>query len=334
MVHSGNRYLSIAEMTVNAKFIYDYLTIRRWSKNSIAGMLGNMQTESTINPGIWQNLYPTPSNGYGLVQWTPSTNYTNWANARGYPNDSMVGQLERIEYELQQGLQWIMTSDYPLTFTQFKFSNESPEYLAQAFLRNYERPANQNQPIRSSQARYWYDILEGGGGGVPHFPTTEGLPITSGYGWRIHPITLLPDFHAAIDISGGGVNHPIYATQSGVVIRNTWNDLSGWYVRIRHTGDPYFSQYLHLSVQSPIPEGTTVQKGQRIGTMGTTGSSTGIHLDFAIATSANGFFTEEGTIDPLEYLTMNFGSDGGTGDSLGNTIISMLLTDTLNGWKF
>lgn len=334
MVVVGNRFLTLAEMTINAQFILEYMTGLGWSKNSVAGMLGNMQSESTINSGIWQNLYPHPENGFGLVQWTPSTKWSSWASQRGYPMDSMVGQLDRIEWEVQNGVQWVSTSAYPMTFREFKTSNESPEYLAQAFLRNYERPANQNQPARSSQARHWYDILEYGGGGRPHFPTREGLPITSGYGWRTHPISGERDFHPAIDIGGNNQNHPIFATQSGEVITNMWNPISGWYLRIRHSGDPYFSQYLHLASRSPISTGTYVTKGQLIGTMGTTGSSTGIHLDFAIAVSGSGFFTEEGTIDPEEYLMMDFGGGEVVDGDTGFKTISMLLTDTLNGWKY
>ena len=51
----------------------------------------------------------------------------------------------------------------------------------------------------------------------PAWPTTEGLTITSKYGWRINPITGEQQFHTGIDI-GGGVNHPIYATQTGFII--------------------------------------------------------------------------------------------------------------------
>ena len=46
---TGNRFLSWEEMQVNAVYIRDYLIEDGWSLNSIAGMLGNMQSESTIN---------------------------------------------------------------------------------------------------------------------------------------------------------------------------------------------------------------------------------------------------------------------------------------------
>lgn len=336
MVYCTNNYLTLEEMTVNANYIYNWLSERGWTKNSIAGMLGNMQTESTINPCLWQNRDSgNTSLGFGLVQWTPATKLINWANENGLPYADMDTQLLRIEYEIANNLQWIPTTEYPMTFQEFKVSTESPEYLAQVFLKNYERPANQNQPERSTQARYWFDNLTGEGGTVnkPFFPTTEGLPITSPYGWRIHPVYGDLRFHGAIDISGEGEHHPIYATQHGVVIRNYWSDTGGWSVHIRHTADPYYSRYLHLHEQSPIPVGTTVTKGQVIGTMGTTGVSTGIHLDFAIGLSDDGWGTEEGTIDPEVYLQMSFGGD--TPDkNRTKDIIALLLVDALNGWKY
>ena len=71
----GNFYLSEAQMQGNAVEVYDFLVPRGWTLNAIAGMLGNMQTESNINPGIWQNLdYGNYSLGFGLAQWTPATN--------------------------------------------------------------------------------------------------------------------------------------------------------------------------------------------------------------------------------------------------------------------
>ena len=82
---SNNKYLSQGEMESNAKEIYTYLSDKGWTLNAISGLLGNMQRESTINPGLWQSLKEgNYSGGYGLVQWTPATKYTNWAKANGY----------------------------------------------------------------------------------------------------------------------------------------------------------------------------------------------------------------------------------------------------------
>lgn len=152
-------------MTVNAKYIYGYLTSRGWSPSAVCGMLGNMETESSINPGIWQNLDAgNTSLGYGLVQWTPSTKYTSWCAERDLEPSAMDSALKRIEWELDNGEQYYPTDDYPLTFAEFKVSTKSASYLAQAFLRNYERPADQTQPARSTQATKWYNLLKGSEG--------------------------------------------------------------------------------------------------------------------------------------------------------------------------
>lgn len=149
-------------MTTNAKYIYPRLRGLGWSTNAICGMLGNMETESTINPGIWQNLDAgNTSLGFGLVQWTPSTKYTSWCAERGIDPAHMDSALARIEWELENGEQYYPTDAYPLTFAEFKVSTKSPSYLAQAFLLNYERPADQTQPARSTQAEKWYTVLNG-----------------------------------------------------------------------------------------------------------------------------------------------------------------------------
>ena len=94
-------------MEGNAYEVFSFLSDRGWTTNAIAGILGNMQSESNINPGVWQNLDSgNYSLGFGLVQWTPATNYTNWASANGYnitdPEDSSAG-LMRLLYPLDSG---------------------------------------------------------------------------------------------------------------------------------------------------------------------------------------------------------------------------------------
>lgn len=159
--YDSSNALDMDQMKLNAYYIYDYLRNKSFTKNAICGMLGNMQTESTINPGRWQGdrVGGEPSgHGYGLVQWTPYTKYTNWIGVNNHPED-MNHNLERICYEVDQGIQWIATNTYNFSFYNFTRSTETPEYLALAFLACYERPADPNQPIRATQARFWWNYL-------------------------------------------------------------------------------------------------------------------------------------------------------------------------------
>lgn len=157
----GNRYLNTGEMQNNAYIIFSTLLSKGWTVNAIAGMMGNMQVESTVNPGIWQNLTPNPSLGWGLVQWTPSTNFTDWATANGYANDDGDAQLKWIDEVTVSVGQWIATTEYPESFAEFKASEQTPEYLAYAFMNDFERPADRDQPDRLINARYWFDWWNG-----------------------------------------------------------------------------------------------------------------------------------------------------------------------------
>lgn len=175
---TGNRYLTQAEMENNAWYIWNYLGANGWSMNAVAGMLGNMQTESTINPGIWESLKSgNTSGGFGLVQWTPATKLISWANSMHLDYQDIDTQLERIEYELANGIQYYPTSSYPETFAEFKVSTKDPYYLGMAFLANYERPAVANQPKRGQQAQAWYEFLSALPAPGATRPKRKGLPL-------------------------------------------------------------------------------------------------------------------------------------------------------------
>lgn len=160
-LYCSNSYLTLAQMKVNAQYILDYLRNKGWTKNAVCGMLGNMQTESTINPGIWQSLKENnTSGGFGLVQWTPATKYIDWAKSQNLEVANMDSELQRILYELEHGEQYYATSAYNLSFSAFSKSTQSAYYLACAFLHNYERPKDSSQDeTRGSQATYWYNNL-------------------------------------------------------------------------------------------------------------------------------------------------------------------------------
>lgn len=155
---SGNRYLTQTEMENNVSILTLKFLGWGWTHEAIAGMVGNMQTESSVNPGIWENLDAVAKGGYGLVQWTPYTKYSEWAGA-GWENNGDK-ECERIQWELENGAQWASTDKYPMSFGAFVTSKESPDILADVWLYNYERPADLNQPARGKQALAWFPFIQ------------------------------------------------------------------------------------------------------------------------------------------------------------------------------
>lgn len=156
---SLNADLDARQTRQNAYCIFAALSGQRspWSKNAIAAMLGNMEAESGINPGRWQGLIDTdPTRAYGLVQWRPSTKYTDWCAAYGYDPPTMQAALARINFEVISNLQFFPTADYPIDFAHFKVSQRPTRWLAEAFCVNYERPASPNLTERGNLAEKWY----------------------------------------------------------------------------------------------------------------------------------------------------------------------------------
>ena len=160
-LYCSNSALTSAQMKVNAQYILNYLRARGWTKNAVCGLLGNMQKESTINPGRWQSGKENNMRvGFGLVQWTPASKYFNWADDQNLTSIAMDSELKRIIYELSNHIQYYATSSYDLTFSEFSKSTKSADYLARAFVHNYERPASYDgEDARADAATAWYSSL-------------------------------------------------------------------------------------------------------------------------------------------------------------------------------
>lgn len=176
---SKNAFLSRTEMEHNAKLVWQYFGSRGWSLNAVCAMLGNMQTESTINPGIWESL-SAYNGGYGLVQWTPYTKYANWAGT-GWQNNGNK-ECERIIWEMNNGEQWfqnpsVTPASPPISFKEFSTSTLPVETLANYFLWYYEHPGDPIQPNRAKQAKQWYEFLK---------DTTPGTPVPTPVTKRKH----------------------------------------------------------------------------------------------------------------------------------------------------
>jgi murein DD-endopeptidase MepM/ murein hydrolase activator NlpD len=107
-------------------------------------------------------------------------------------------------------------------------------------------------------------------------------PITSGFGWRYHPILHYSRLHAGTDF-GAPCGTPVRAAAPGKVVRSGWAGGFGNQVVIDHgimRGKNIATSYNHLSRY--VVRSGSVRRGQLIAYSGTTGLSTGCHLHFEV----------------------------------------------------
>jgi murein DD-endopeptidase MepM/ murein hydrolase activator NlpD len=128
--------------------------------------------------------------------------------------------------------------------------------------------------------------------GTGRFTAPGGGRITSRFGYRIHPIYGTRRFHAGIDF-GLPIGAAIKAADSGVVIYSGWYGGYGRTVIIDH-GNGLTTLYGHTSA-SYVTAGQSIQRGQRIAAVGSTGLSTGPHLHFEVRVNGT-------PVNPLNYL--------------------------------
>lgn len=131
-------------------------------------------------------------------------------------------------------------------------------------------------------------------------PISKPVTVTSEFGYRYHPISGSYELHNGIDLVNGNATTPIYASAAGeVVIAGSYPDWYGNYVVIKHS-DGLYTGYAHQS-QLRVSVGDTVNQGQQIGNMGTTGPSTGPHLHFQFF--RNGPWPSNSDfVNPREYI--------------------------------
>lgn len=103
--------------------------------------------------------------------------------------------------------------------------------------------------------------------------------ITSGFGYRIHPILRFARMHKGVDF-GAGWGSPIVAAADGQVAAAGWAGGYGRQVRIAHAGG-IGTSYSHMS-QIVAEPGSFVRQGQLIGYVGSSGLSTGPHLHYEV----------------------------------------------------
>lgn len=137
----------------------------------------------------------------------------------------------------------------------------------------------------------------------------ESRKISSGFGKRVEPITAGQSFHNEIDIAAEK-GSAVVSAFSGTVISAEYEGGKGRFVEILHTSDAchegeIITCYTHLD-EICVGVGDSVQAGDKIGTVGSTGMSTGPHLGFGVLLNGEyveplNFFELENQADPDDH---------------------------------
>jgi murein DD-endopeptidase MepM/ murein hydrolase activator NlpD len=125
----------------------------------------------------------------------------------------------------------------------------------------------------------------------------SGWPVRSGYisstyGFRVHPVRNTRQFHEGVDFSSPR-GAPIQAVADGLVVFSGRRNGYGNLVDIRHR-DGIVTRYAHNSANL-VQEGDLVRQGQKIATVGSTGTATGPHVHFEVIRNGR-------AVDPMPYL--------------------------------
>jgi murein DD-endopeptidase MepM/ murein hydrolase activator NlpD len=130
---------------------------------------------------------------------------------------------------------------------------------------------------------------------TPSIAPVRGL-LSDGFGGRSDPFTGERGNHQAIDISSNN-GQPVRAPADGLVVKAEWANGYGNVIYLSH-GYGYSTRYGHLSAFN-VRAGQRVKRGDVIGSVGSTGRSTGPHLHYEVRVNNN-------PVNPLEYILNAF----------------------------
>ncbi len=222
--------------------------------DNVAGVVANTVNKISQTPNNWRISRNNPSShtkaAYHANRFIPSPNEFSTTRVSSTPIAPQVGSLPAPMIEGNVAPRPSMVS------YDFSLASVLPEV-----------------PYSNTLA------YGGGGGSGVVFPLSVAAPITSLFGWRVHPITGDRRFHAGTDI-GAPTGTPILAAAKGQVETASWIGGYGLAVIINHSSAQQ-TLYGHMS-EILVQPGQWVEPGTVIGRVGSTGNSTGPHLHFEI----------------------------------------------------
>lgn len=290
------------------------------SNSLMAIAIGNAEGTRTPDGGKTSAFSSHTDPGNGVTN-LGTFSYQHGASS---PEEADQKQLERLKGQMQPLAGQLSRKDVATWLNLADLLNQSPaagqnfpKYLQQcngdilcARVKSYEGDApgitrngitiEQDQrrrmegiekAIAANQSKVVVNV--GTGSTTGWINPAPGAQFTSGFGFRVHPMTQHTRCHYGIDLAAA-TGAPILAAKDGTVeIAGDENDGFGLKIVLKHP-DGSKSLYAHLS-KINVTQGQQVRQGNAIGLMGSTGNSTGPHLHWEVDLG-------NGTIDPLPLL--------------------------------
>lgn len=307
----------------NIEKVWNMLLDLGYSESARAGILGNMQVESGVEPTRSQY---GGGPGMGLCQWEKSFSGDSgrwnqleaFCAQNGFNALSIEGQCRFLNFELTQTTAGSIGAGFKLrtgmTVQQFKSCNDVYE-ATKAFLLGFEIPGggvDAQMQNRYPYAQQFYETYHGYGEKLSMGSDGDGIA-TGNMVWPAPGVSYITQYysgprydlgqHQAIDIgtplgttlvaSDGGTVEAIATGYGNMYLSSSGMATYGNYVLINH-GNGMKTRYAHMS-EVDVQQGQKVSKGQAIGLSGNSGNSSGPHLHFE--TINNGYCD-----NPLNYV--------------------------------
>jgi murein DD-endopeptidase MepM/ murein hydrolase activator NlpD len=246
--------------------------------------------------------FPRPA---GQMDWPPLSKTMHtvesgenlWVIARKYGVDvpTLFGANEQLDGDyIHPGDQLVVPSQKGVLVTVKK--EKSLSQIADRYRVPLATVSRANRLDPGTRLETGQEIFVPGGRpldrGTFIWPLVNYGRISSGFGYRTHPVYRRRMWHSGIDLTAG-YGTPIRAARSGRVVSCGWNGGFGKAIVLRHDNG-FRTVYGHCS-KIYVKRNQYVKKGQTIAAVGNTGISTGPHLHFEVRKGGR-------AVNPLRYL--------------------------------
>lgn len=198
--------------------------------------------------------------------------------------ENSLAEAESTKASLEENVMQLQAQkeekDKTLTELEEKQSEINAEYIAAM-----EKADQLVEDYQKAAAEYSAQNPYVEGGWMWPLPRANNV-VTCKYGPRIHPVKGYYGLHTGVDLRASS-GTKIYASKAGTVVTSEYSSSWGNYVIISHGGG-YTSLYAHMTKRN-VKVGAEVKQGQVIGTVGSTGWSTGAHLHFEVRKNNSSF---------------------------------------------